>query len=306
MKNEIGRIVLKAASSAFKDGLLISDEFPEIEFEEPKHEDQGDISTNFAMISASVQKMAPRKIAEAVTSFITISDDLNSGIIKKVEIAGPGFINFFLCDEAWHSVIETVFIQDKEYGSSNLGKNKKVQVEFVSANPTGPLHVGHGRGAAVGDATGNILKFAGFDVQKEYYINDSGRQINTLGKSVWLRLLEQEGKEIDFPDDCYQGDYIKELAKQVVLEKGKNLLEKEESEAVSVCAKYAANHILSGIKDDLKSFGIEFDQWFSEQSLYDSSLVQKTIDDFKSKKIVYEKDGALWFNTEKYGDEKDR
>ncbi|MCK5543381.1 MAG: arginine--tRNA ligase [Desulfobacterales bacterium] len=306
MKEEIKKIVLAAAAKAFKQGLLISEKFPSIEFEEPKHETQGDVSTNFAMISASVQKRAPRKIAEAVIPFIQTSNTTNSSIIKKVEIAGPGFINFFLCDEAWHSIIETIFIQDNKYGSSNLGNNKKVQVEFVSANPTGPLHVGHGRGAAVGDATANILAFAGFDVQKEYYINDSGRQISTLGKSVWLRLLEQEGKEIDFPGDCYQGEYIKDFAKEILLEKGNSLLEKEETEAISECAKYSADHILNGIKDDLKSFGVEFDQWFSEQSLYDSSSVQKTIDGFKSKDIIYEKDGALWFNTEKYGDEKDR
>ncbi|MCK5100110.1 MAG: arginine--tRNA ligase, partial [Desulfobacteraceae bacterium] len=174
MKEEIKEIVLASAVKAFEEGFLISDNFPVIEFEEPKHQAQGDISTNFAMISASTQKMAPRKIAEAVTSFIKKSD-----IIEKVEIAGPGFINFFLCDQMWHSVLKTVFVQDKRYGSSDLGKKKKVQVEFVSANPTGPLHVGHGRGAAVGDTTGNILAFAGFDVQKEYYINDSGRQINT-------------------------------------------------------------------------------------------------------------------------------
>ncbi|MCK5311117.1 MAG: arginine--tRNA ligase, partial [Desulfobacteraceae bacterium] len=309
MKEEIKKIVLISAAKAFEEGLLISDDFPEIEFEEPKHAAQGDVSTNFAMISASVQKMAPRKIAEAVTSFIKASD-----IIEKVEIAGPGFINFFLCDQAWHSNLKTIFTQDREYGSSDFGQNKKVQVEFVSANPTGPLHVGHGRGAAVGDATGNILAFAGFDVQKEYYINDSGRQINTLGTSVWLRLLEQQGKKIDFPDDCYQGDYIKDFANDILLEKGNTLFELEEDQAISECAKWAANRILNGIKDDLKSFGVEFDQWFSEQSLHDSpdsssdgsSLVNKTIDDFKSKEIVYEKDGALWFNTEKYGDEKDR
>jgi arginyl-tRNA synthetase len=309
MKEEIKEIVLSAAAKAFEENLLISDDFPDIEFEEPKHEAQGDVSTNFAMISASVQKMAPRKIAEAVTSFIKTSD-----LIEKVEIAGPGFINFFLRNQTWHSTLKTIFISDKAYGSSDFGQNKKIQVEFVSANPTGPLHVGHGRGAAVGDATGNILAFAGFDVQKEYYINDSGRQISTLGRSVWLRILEQQGKEIEFPEDCYQGEYIKEFAENVFSEKGNALLESEESHAIEECAKWAANKILNGIKDDLKSFGVEFDKWFSEQSLYDSSsekpsgksLVTKAIDDFKSKNVIYEKDGALWFNSEKYGDEKDR
>ncbi len=310
MKDKINRIVLSAAEEAFKKGLLTSHEFPEVEFEEPKHELQGDISTNFAMVSASIQKMAPRKIAEAVISFI----QPDQGLIEKVEIAGPGFINFFLCNGAWHQVIKQVFVQGRGYGASNLGRNRKVQVEFVSANPTGPLHVGHGRGAAVGDAVGNILAFAGFSVQKEYYINDSGRQIKTLGKSVWLRLLEQEGRDVDFPSDCYQGDYIKEFAGDILLEKGSDLLGKNETEAVSICAEYAARRILNGIKDDLENFGVEFDQWFSEKSLYDStsgehcgiSSVQETIDNLQSKGVIYESDGALWFNTEKFGDEKDR
>ncbi len=315
MKDEIAEIVLKAAREAFEKGLLVSDDFPDMEFEEPKHEAHGDISTNFAMISASVQKMAPRKIAETVVSLIQTSentkpDKTESGLIKKVEIAGPGFINFFLCDEVWHSFLKTIFIKDREYGSSNFGQKRRVQVEFVSANPTGPLHVGHGRGAAVGDAAGNILAFAGFDVQKEYYINDSGRQINTLGKSVWLRVLESQNEKIDFPEDCYQGDYIKDFAKDILLEKGEDFLNREETSGISECAVYAADRILKGIKEDLKNFGVEFDKWFSEQSLYNltegKSLVQKTIDDFKSDGIVYEKDGALWFNTEKFGDEKDR
>ncbi len=301
MKDVIKKIVLAAGVKAFEKGLLPSDDFPTIEFEEPKHEGQGDISTNFAMVSASIQKMAPQKIAKILISFIETSN-----LIEKVEIAGPGFINFFLCNQAWHSIIKDIFDQDTKYGSSEFGKNKKVQVEFVSANPTGPLHVGHGRGAAVGDATAHILSFAGFNVEKEYYINDSGRQINTLGKSVWLRLLEQQGQKIDFPSDCYQGEYIKEFARDILSEKGNDFLEIKEENAVSECAKWAANRILNGIKQDLKDFGVEFDRWFSEQSLYDSSLVKNTIEEFKSQDIIYEKDGALWFNTEKYGDEKDR
>jgi len=301
MKEEIKNILLAAATTAFEQGGLVSDNFPAIEFEEPKHEGQGDISTNFAMVSASAQKMAPRKIAEIITSFVK-----ESGIIEKVEIAGPGFINFFLCDQAWHSTLKTIFDLDTKYGSSDFGQKKRVQVEFVSANPTGPLHVGHGRGAAVGDATGNILAFVGFDVQKEYYINDSGRQINTLGESVWLRLKEQQGEKIDFPEDCYQGAYIHDLANDILVEKGESFLGLKEAEAISECAKWAASVILNGIKEDLKSFGVEFDKWFSEQSLYDSSLVDNAIEDFKSKEVVYEKDGALWFNSEKYGDEKDR
>ena len=194
MKNTIKAIVLSAAKQAFEKGLLKSDKFPEIEIEEPKHAAHGDFSTNFAMVSASFQKMAPRKIAEAVVASLDDAD----GIIDKTEIAGPGFINFFCTDQAWYPVLEDVLQKNGRYGSSDFGKGKKVQVEFVSANPTGPLHIGHGRGAAVGDSVGNILAFAGYDVEKEYYINDSGRQIRTLGLSVCYGLIRFSVKKLIF------------------------------------------------------------------------------------------------------------
>ena len=309
MKHTIRRIVLDAAQKAFENGALMSDKVPEMEIEEPRHQSHGDFSTNFAMVSASIQKMSPRKIAEILVSSIEAlseASDETGNLIDKVEIAGPGFINFFLSNEAWHPVIDNILSQDKTYGASDMGKNTKVQVEFVSANPTGPLHVGHGRGAAVGDSVGNILCFAGFDVQKEYYINDSGRQIRTLGTSVWLRLLQIAGKEIEFPDDCYKGDYIKDLASEIHEKEGDKFIEKDEDEAIAVCAKFAAKKILKGIKEDLSDFGVTFDQWFSEQSLYDTGRVQKAIDDFKSKDLIYEEDGALWFRTQDFGDEKNR
>jgi len=301
MKQTIRKIVLNAARKAYENGVLVSDQIPEMEIEEPKHPSHGDFSTNFAMVSASIQKMPPRKIAESLVSFIETGT-----LVEKVEIAGPGFINFFLSNKAWHPVIERILEQDKAYGASDMGKNKKVQVEFVSANPTGPLHVGHGRGAAVGDSVGNILSFAGFDVQKEYYINDSGRQIRTLGTSVWLRLLQKTGKEIDFPEDCYKGDYIKDLAGEILQKEGDGFSRKDEDQAIFVCAKFAARKILDSIKKDLSDFGVTFDHWFSEQSLYDSGRVQKAIDEFKSKDLIYEQDGALWFRTRDFGDEKNR
>ncbi|MCP4116450.1 MAG: arginine--tRNA ligase [Desulfobacteraceae bacterium] len=302
MKQFIKQLILDGARKAYDEGLLKSDNFPEMEIEAPRYDAQGDFSTNFAMVSASVQKMAPRKIAEAVLSCMNDTES----VIEKTEIAGPGFINFFLTTASWHPVLETIVRKDDLYGSSGFGGGKKVQVEFVSANPTGPLHVGHARGAAVGDAMGRILAFAGFDVQKEYYINDSGRQIRTLGLSVWLRLCQELGREVDFPQDCYQGDYIKDIARELHEKMGADLTEKEEAEAVVICAKYAASVILEGIKEDLAGFGVEYDQWFSEQSLYDSNRVQKAIEDFKAKDLIYEKDGALWFRTSDFGDEKDR
>ncbi|MBU1341705.1 MAG: arginine--tRNA ligase, partial [Proteobacteria bacterium] len=301
MKSTIRKIVLAAAQKAFEKGVLSSDQFPEMEIEEPRFSSHGDFSTNFAMVSAAVQKMAPGKIAESILSSIEPSD-----IIEKVEIAGPGFINFFLSNDAWHPVVDKIFEQDKTYGASEIGRKKKVQVEFVSANPTGPLHVGHGRGAAVGDAVGNILSFAGFDVQKEYYINDSGRQIRTLGTSVWLRVLQKAGKDIAFPDDCYKGDYINDLAIKILEKEGTAFVQKEEKDAIAICAKFAADIILNGIKQDLLNFGVTFDQWFSEQSLYDTGRVQKAIDELKSKDLVYEEEGALWFRTQDFGDEKNR
>jgi arginyl-tRNA synthetase len=304
MKIKIKQIVLAAAQLAFEKGVLPSDQIPDMDIEEPKHISQGDFSSNFAMVSAGIQKMAPKKIAQVLVSVMESMAPAQG--IEKIEVAGPGFINFFLTNAAWHPVVDTILERDQDFGASKMGRGQKVQVEFVSANPTGPLHVGHGRGAAVGDAVGNILSFAGFDVQKEYYINDSGRQIRTLGTSVWLRLLEMEGRKIEFPDDCYQGDYIKDLARDLLDKKGQAFSDQDEETAILLCAKFAANEILGGIKSDLGDFGVHFDQWFSEQSLFDSGSVQKAIEDYKAKDLIYENEGALWFRTEDFGDEKNR
>jgi len=304
MKIKIKQIVLDAAQKAFEQGELPSDHIPDMDIEQPKHSSQGDFSSNFAMVSAGMQKMAPRKIAQILVSAMDSMTEID--YVEKIEVAGPGFINFFLSSEAWHPVVDKVLEQDKNFGASDMGQGQKVQVEFVSANPTGPLHVGHGRGAAVGDSVGNILSFAGFDVQKEYYINDSGRQIRTLGTSVWLRLLEISGQKIEFPDDCYKGDYIKGLARILIEKEGDDFSRRDETAAIPVCAKFAAKEILGGIKSDLADFGVVFDQWFSEQSLYDSNRVQKSIEDYKAEGLIYEEDGALWFRTEDFGDEKNR
>jgi arginyl-tRNA synthetase len=301
MKHIIKNMVTAAARKAVDAGMLVSGHVPEMEIEVPKHDSQGDLSTNFAMVSAAIQKMAPRKIAEAVIAHMEPEDR-----IDKIEVAGPGFINFFLRPSAWHPVVDQVLAADDRYGASDFGQKERVQVEFVSANPTGPLHVGHGRGAAVGDAVGNILRFAGFSVSKEYYINDSGRQIRTLGTSVWFRLLELAGNTVDFPEDCYKGDYIKDLAREVLDREGPDFINRDEDKAIDVCARYAAGRILEQIRYDLVDFGVTFDQWFSEQSLYDSGRVQQSIDVLKKEGRVYEKDGALWFRTQDFGDEKDR
>jgi len=302
MKRKIENLVLNTVRSAHQKGDLPSAEIPEIEVDEPKIKNHGDFSTNIAMVLASVQKMAPRKIAAAI---ITHLQD-PQGLIEKTEVAGPGFINFFVRLSAWHAVLREIHEADKSYGATDIGRGLKFQVEYVSSNPTGPLHVGHGRGAAVGDAVANILAFCGYAVQKEYYINDSGRQIRTLGQSVFLRYQELVGRKVKFPDECYQGDYIRDLAGDIKAIKGETLLSQPEAEAAMVCARFAAGKILDGMREDLKEFGVEFDCWFSEQSLYDSGRVAEILENFRKQQIVYEKDGALWFKTSQFGDEKDR
>ncbi len=301
MKQKIKEIIAQAMKAAYEKGILPSSGFPPVEIEEPKLETHGDFSSNISMIMASVQKMAPRKIAEVIISHLDDPED----IIAKTEIAGPGFINFFINPFSWHPVLHEIHKKNTAYGASNIGNGKKIQVEFVSSNPTGPLHVGHGRGAAVGDAVANLLSFCGYDVQREYYINDSGRQISMLGRSVFLRCQELAGKKIEFPQDCYQGDYIRDLA-AIIREQRDDLPDLDEAEAISCCAQFAAENILSGIRDDLESFGVTFDRWYSEQSLFDAGSVEAALTDFRSRDVIYEKDGALWFKTSDYGDEKDR
>ena len=298
MKEQLQQIILSAFDKAIEKGNLKSPNTSQPVIEKPRQESHGDFSTNIAMVSASIQKMAPARIAKILVDHM---DDPNH-MIERTEIAGPGFINFYLTPDAWIAKLKDIHKQGAHYGSSNMGNNESVLVEFVSANPTGPLHIGHGRGAAVGDSIASILSFSGYDVQREYYINDSGRQIHTLGRSVYLRYCELMGQSVDYPEDCYQGEYIRELAQQ---EKD-NLQNLKEDEAIAACAKKAAHIILEGIKTDLKDFRVTFNHWFSEQSLYDSGKIRQTFQWARENDLTYDKDGAVWFRTESWGDEKDR
>jgi arginyl-tRNA synthetase len=302
MKNKIKDIIYQSIKSAHAGGDLPSEKAPDFEIDEPKFEAHGDFSSNAAMVMAASQKMPPRKIAESIVRHI--QDD--EGIFEKVEIAGPGFVNFFIQPAAWYPVLKQIHEPGGSYGAINLGGGKKIQIEFVSANPTGPLHVGHGRGAAVGDSVAKILSFCGYDVQREYYINDAGTQIKTLGKSVFLRLRELDGEAISFPEDCYQGDYIVEIAKHAKEKMGHALSAMDEEEAITSCARLAAEQILDNIRIDLEGFGVIYDRWFSEQAIYDSGKVDQVIKDFEARGIIYENDGARWFRTSDFGDEKDR
>ncbi|NVM22669.1 MAG: arginine--tRNA ligase [Desulfobacterales bacterium] len=303
MKEKLGLLVQHALKSGVAAGHLRPTEIPlSIALETPRIAAHGDYSTNVAMTMAATQKRAPREVARIIIDHI----DDSGHLLSKTEVAGPGFINFFITQEKWYEVLKTIHDEYEAYGACQIGLGKRVQIEFVSANPTGPLHVGHGRCAAVGDTLAAILEAAGYQVEKEYYVNDSGRQIHTLGRSVFLRCRQILGDAIEFPADFYQGDYIEDLARLLVDREGAHLPDMDEEEAVGICARFAAEEILSGIRKDLEAFGVSFDRWFSEQALYDSEAVRSVIQDLKSRDIIYEHEGALWFRTQDFGDEKDR
>ncbi len=300
------KVIKEAVEEAFKKlsekgELPVAEPPPSHLISVPKQEQHGDYASNFALVMASILKMPPKKIAEKIQDALKDNPDF-----EKIEVAGPGFLNFFFSKSFWHKCLLDIKERGEGFGHTDTGKGKRVLVEFVSANPTGPLHVGHGRGAAVGDSLCRILRAAGFEVESEYYINDVGNQMNTLGRSVYLRYLEVFGKEVDFPDECYKGEYIKDIARDIVSEHGKRFLEEELDNCLEFFVKEAVSRIFRSIKEDLDLFRVHFDNWFSERTLHDSGYVEETISLLKEKGIIYEKDGALWFRTSDFGDEKDR
>lgn len=302
MKEQLRACILKGIEGCFADGTLTSGELPVINVEKPAHPEHGDFATNVAMQMAKPERKSPRAIADIIVNKLAGSSEL----IEKLEIAGPGFINFFIKDSAWRKTLVQIDNEGDQYGRSTVGAGKKVQVEFVSANPTGPLHIGHGRGAATGDAVSSLLEAAGFDVQREYYINDAGNQMNTLGLSGLLRYRQLLGEEVEFPENCYQGDYIKDIARDAITKVGDRFLKAPQEEGVAFFAKMGGDLILKGIDEDLQAFGVRLDHWFSEQSLFDDGKVTSAIAEMQEKGLIYEQDGALWFRTTDYGDDKDR
>ncbi len=302
MKDRLRHQIRQALETCYRAGTLHSEIIPEIGLEVPARAEHGDFASNIAMVLAREEKKAPRRIAEILIETLNREE----GIIGKVEIAGPGFINFFLTERCWYGVLDDIVQSGVSYGRSRTGEGKKVQVEFVSANPTGPLHIGHGRGAATGDAVASVLEAAGFSVQREYYINDAGNQMETLGRSIFLRYLELMGETMNFPADCYQGEYIRDLAREVAEVEGQRILEIPEEAAIRFCASFGGKRILAGIDEDLRAFGIRFDNWYSEQSLFDRGEVERGVALVREKGLCYEKEGAIWFRTSDYGDDKDR
>ncbi len=264
----------------------------------------GDYATNIAMVLASKQGINPRELAEELALLIREVD--TDGDVSDVSVAGPGFINITMSPGFWSRVLKTVLEKGEDFACSDIGAGKQVQVEFVSANPTGPLHVGHGRGAALGDALANILQCVGFKVQREYYINDAGNQIRTLGISVHARYLELSGRDVVFPEDGYKGDYIREIADRLVKEDADLYRNLSEEKAVEVMAVKSATLILDDIRQDLEEFGVCFDVWFSEKDLLDRGEVQKTLEDMEERGTVFRHEGALWFRSTDKGDDKDR
>ena len=332
MKQIINDLIAQALHGLRQDSQLPPDLNINIQVTPAKDPGQGDFASNIALTLAKQAGMAPRVLADAIVARLPAQDS-----IDRVEVAGPGFINFFVSSATSHAVVQRILEQGDSYGASEQGQGQKVQVEFVSANPTGPLHVGHGRGAAYGATLANLLEFVGFEVQKEYYVNDAGRQMHILGTSVWLRYLELCGETIAFPSNGYQGDYVWDIAATLHRENGDSFRrsseqafagvsadapqgDKEEHiddliesaqqllgrEAYDTVFDLALVTLVEVIRADLVAFGVEFDRWFSERSLSDEGLIEQAITRLQDNGHVYLEDGALWFRSTDFGDEKDR
>ncbi len=298
VRKEIEQGILKAKA----DGRFDFAEMPAFIVEVPKDKSHGDFATNAAMLLTKQAKMKPRDIAQAIV------DSLNkeSKLIEKVEIAGPGFINFYLSQNWLYDILPVVEAQDTAYGSVDIGKGEKVQVEFVSANPTGLLHMGNARGGALGDSLANLLKMAGYDVTKEFYINDAGNQIVNLGLSLEARyrqLLGESGCEI--PENGYHGQDIIDTAQRIVDAVGDSYLQLPEAERQEKMIATALDEKIAAIKSGLAAFGVEYDVWFSETTLHESGAVKEVVDLLTEKGMTYEKDGAIWLKTTDFGEEKD-
>lgn len=270
--------------------------------EKPKNTEFGDYATNIAMIGAKRAGVDPKMLAKEIKKAIQENDE--EGFFSRIDIAGPGFINFFLSAPAVINMVNHLVNTD-DYLSFPIADPPKTIIEFVSANPTGPLHVGHGRGAAFGDSLARILRFTGRRVTTEYYVNDVGRQIEVLGRSLYLRYLESMGKKVEFPDDHYRGEYLKKIAKEVREKEGDKYLGSED-DTPDFFLTYGMGRILEGIREDLERFNVQIDSWFGEETLYASDEVDRSINLLKEKGCVYEKDGAIWFKSTLFGDDKDR
>ena len=327
MRNEVCQLLRDALASLVEEGVLPDSLEVDVQVERSRGPEYGDFACNLAMVLAKRAGLKPRDLAEQLCKALPVSD-----LLSRAEVAGPGFINLFLSPGSYRSLPGEIRSRGGAYGTSDVGAGEKVMVEFVSANPTGPLHVGHGRGAAYGDALARVLRAAGYDAISEYYINDAGRQMDILALSVWLRYLELCGETVLFPRAAYQGDYIFDIAATLhredddryrteaqplfadVPEEDDPLLDTLISRAKTILADdgfgrihgLARDTLVEDIRSDLERFGVSYQTWFSEQSLIDSEAVSRAIDSLKETEFLYEREGARWFRSTEFGDEKDR
>lgn len=300
IKQKLVAAIGQAATKAIVDGVFTADHLPEIALEVPPQKEFGDYATNFAMQSAKAAKMNPRVIAQAII------DRLDEPWLDKALLAGPGFINFYLKSDVLYQKLAEILTAGENFGQTNIGQGQRVQVEFVSANPTGPLHVGHGRGAAVGSALVNLLRTAGYNVEAEFYINDAGNQMDNLAASVNARYLELMGKSVEFPEDGYHGRDIIDTAQRIIDKHGDKYLSMPEQQRLAEFKEVGLKEKLAALKEDLEQFGVTFDVWFSERTLHNSGAVKATCQLLKDNGNIYEQEGALWLKSTAYGDDKDR
>ncbi|MDV2495629.1 MAG: arginine--tRNA ligase [bacterium] len=302
MRERVRTIVMETLGEAVFGGEPPPSEAEALVVEQPKDASHGDMATNAAMVLARPLGRPPRELAEAIQPHLAAHSDF----FESVEVAGPGFINFRLAGSLLRDEVRAAVAAGPEYGRSNVGQGRPVQVEFVSANPTGPLHVGHGRGAAVGDVLASLLEAAGFAVHREYYINDVGTQMELLGRSTYSRYCQALGRDEPLPEDGYQGAYLADIARQLVERDGPVHLGEDPEAILPAFTAFAAESILRGIEADLRDFGVLYDRWFSEQGLFETGRVDRALQALEKAGYLYERDGARWFNSSALGDEKDR
>lgn len=298
---ELKNIIEQAVKKAVSNGALPEAEMPQFNIEKPANKDNGDYSTNVAMAGARAFKKAPRMIAEAIVSCI----DLDGTAFDRVEIAGPGFMNFFLSQQFYSNVLKDVFSCGKDYGKSDYGQGKRVLVEFVSANPTGPMHIGNARGGAIGDCLASVLDWAGFSVNREFYVNDAGNQIEKFATSLEVRYLQHYDSSVELPEDAYHGQDIVEHAENFIKEYGDKYVNADSKERRKALVDFALPKNIAGLERDLGRYRITYDKWFRESTLHNDGSVQRVIDALKEKGVTYEQDGALWFKASEYGNDKD-
>ena len=292
--------IVKTAQAAIAAGVVKEGVLPEVLLTVPPKKEFGDFATNFAMQSARALRCNPRVLAQYIV------EHLDCAYVNKMEIAGPGFINFYLDPDWMYDMLAHIVEAGENYGNLPKASDEKIQVEYVSANPTGPLHVGHGRGAAVGSALSNLLKAAGYDVEQEYYINDAGNQMNNLARSVNARYLELLGKPCEFPEDGYHGHDIIDTAQRIISKYGDRFLQMDEAQRLEEFKTIAYQEKLAALREDLERFNVHFDVWFSEKTLHEANKINEACDYLLEKGYMEKRDGALWLKSTEFGDDKDR